>query len=115
MTGTHTRQRHTAEAPGASRMPGGARRRAFFFLLPNLVDDSELDVYAFRLLAHYQRVAGFDGTCVEPTATTAARCRMSPRRVIQARAELMAAGWITLAYAGPVGQQVPVGSMVDRM
>src|SRR5919202_1293517 len=87
MTGTQSRQGHAAGAPGSSRMPGGARRRAFFFLLPNLADDSELDVYAFRLLAHYQRVAGAGGACAEPTATTAARCRMSPRRVVQARTE----------------------------
>jgi hypothetical protein len=90
-------------------------RRAFFFLLPNLADDSDLDVYAFRLLAHYQRVAGLAGACAEPTARTAARCRMSPRRVVQARAELVEAGWITLAYSGPAGQQVPLVSMLDRM
>jgi hypothetical protein len=115
MTAIPTRQRHAAEAPGSARLPRRARRRAFFFLLPNLADDSELDVYAFRLLAHYQRVAGGDGTCAEPTTVTAARCRMSPRRVVQARTQLRDAGWIAVAYAGPVGQQVPVVSMVDRM
>src|SRR5919202_2102244 len=112
MTGTQSRQGHAAAAPGSSRMPGGARRRAFFFLLPNLADDSGLDVYAFRLLAHYQRAAGPQGACAEPTATTAARCRMSPRRVVQARADLVAAGWIALKHAGPAGQQVPVVTTV---
>ncbi len=92
-----------------------APRRAFFFILPNLADDAGLDVYAFRLLAHYQRTAGPNGACTEPTAATAARCRMSPRRLAQARAELVAAGWISLSYQGPAGQQVPVVRVVDRM
>jgi hypothetical protein len=122
MTRTHPSQRPWRNSAPVHSAPGGSAseesrppRRAFFFLLPNLADDSELDVYAFRLLAHYQRVAGLAGTCAEPTATTAARCRMSPRRVVQARAELVEAGWITLAYAGPAGQQVPAVSVVDRM
>jgi len=93
----------------------GAPRRAFFFILPNLADDDGLDVYTFRLLAHYQRTAGPNGACAEPTAATAARCRMSPRRLAQARAELVAAGWIHLSYQGPAGQQVPVVRVVDRM
>src|ERR1051325_8098869 len=115
MTATHTRQRHVTEAPGSARMPHTAHRRAFFFLLPNLADDSQLDVYAFRLLAHYQRVAGPEGTCAESTAATAARCSMSPRRASQARTQLVQDGWITLDHVGPIGQQVPVISLVDRM
>jgi len=93
----------------------GAPRRAFFFILPNLADDDGLDVYAFRLLAHYQRTAGPNGACTEPTATTAQRCQMSPRRLAQARAELVAASWISLSYQGAAGQQVPVVRVVDRM
>jgi hypothetical protein len=89
-------------------MPRAARRRAFFFQLPNLADDSELDVYASRLLAHYQRVAGREGSCTESTAATARHCGMSPRRVVQARAELASDRWIELTYVGPVGQQQPV-------
>lgn len=90
-------------------------RRAFFFQLPNLADDSELNVYAFRLLAHYQRVAGLEGTCAESTAATATHCRMSPRRVVQARSELVAGGWIAVSYLGPIGQQAAVVTVVDRM
>ena len=58
MTAIHPHPRHAAEPPGSTRASGAGRRRAFFFLLPNLADDSELDVYAFRLLAHYQRGGG---------------------------------------------------------
>ncbi len=94
----------------------GGCRRAFFFILPNLADDdSDLDVYAFRLLAHYQRVAGPSGVCAEPTAAAAARCHMSLRRLAQARAALVAAGWISLSYHGPAGRQVSVVRVVDRM
>lgn len=105
---------HTLARSSAGGEPT-PRRRAFFFLLPNLAEDSELDVYAFRLLAHYQRVAGFEGTCAESTATTAAQCRMSPRRVVQARSELVAGGWIAVSHFGAIGQQVAVVSVVDRM
>jgi len=93
----------------------GGCRRAFFFILPNLADDSALDVYAFRLLAHYQRVAGPSGACAEPTAAAAARCHMSLRRLAQARTALVAAGWISLSYQGSAGRQVPVARVVDRM
>jgi len=87
MTRTYPSQRPWRSTAPAHSTPQGSTgqepsppRRAFFFLLPNLADDSELDVYAFRLLAHYQRVAGLAGTCAESTATTAARCRMRWRR-----------------------------------
>ena len=97
MTATQTRYATTrhivppecGEASEGQERPGEPVRRAYFFLLPNLADDSDLDVYAFRLLAHYQRVAGPNGACREPTTATAERCRMSPRRVVQARAVLV--------------------------
>ena len=52
--------------------------------LPNLYDDSALDVYEFRLLAHYKRV----GKCTEGLETTAKKCRMSEGKVSEARQSL---------------------------
>lgn len=52
--------------------------------LPNLYDDIGLDVYEFRLLAHYKRV----GTCTEGTHTTADKCGMSKPQLIKTRQAL---------------------------
>lgn len=60
--------------------------------LPNLVDDSGLDVYEFRLLAHYKRV----GTCTESLETTAAKCKLSEGKASEARQSLADKGWINL-------------------
>lgn len=60
--------------------------------LPNLYDDAELDVYEFRLLAHYKRV----GRCTESLETTAAKCKFSEGKVSEARQSLADKGWIAL-------------------
>ena len=60
--------------------------------LPNLYDDAGLDVYEFRLLAHYKRV----GTCTESAATTASKCRMSKPQVMNTRQRLGKRGFIKL-------------------
>lgn len=60
--------------------------------LPNLYDDADLDVYEFRLLAHYKRV----GICREGLSTTAMKCKMSEGQVSQKRQSLSEKGWITL-------------------
>jgi DnaD/phage-associated family protein len=60
--------------------------------LPNLYDDSDLDVYEFRLLAHYKRV----GTCTESLETTAKKCRMSEGKVSETRQSLSEKGFIKL-------------------
>lgn len=60
--------------------------------LPNLYDDADLDVYEFRLLAHYKRV----GICREGLETTAAKCKMSVGQVSEKRQSLADKGWITL-------------------
>lgn len=52
--------------------------------LPNLYDDLGLDVYEFRLLAHYKRV----GTCTEGSALTAKVCGMSIGQLSQTRQRL---------------------------
>lgn len=65
--------------------------------LPNLADDSGLDPYEFRLLAHYKRI----GTCTESVATTARKCKMSTGQVSEKRDSLAGKGWIT-------AEEVPV-------
>ena len=60
--------------------------------LPNMYDDAGLDVYAFRLLAHYVRV----GNCYESIRTTAKKCNMSHPTVIRARDTLAAKGFIQI-------------------
>jgi len=60
--------------------------------LPNLYDDSELDVYEHRLLCHYKRV----GECTEGLETTAEKCKMSEGSASKARRSLADKGWITL-------------------
>jgi hypothetical protein len=49
--------------------------------LPNLYDDLDLTVYEARLLWHYKRV----GRCIESTATTALKCKMSKGQVSESR------------------------------
>lgn len=60
--------------------------------LPNLYDDSDLDVYEFRLLAHYKRV----GTCTEGLETTARKCKMSEGKASEVRQALAEKGFISL-------------------
>ncbi len=60
--------------------------------LPNLYDDAELDVYEFRLLAHYKRV----GKCTEGLPTTAKKCNMSEGKVSETRQSLADKGFIAL-------------------
>lgn len=60
--------------------------------LPNLYDDAELDVYEFRLLAHYKRV----GRCTEGLETTAKKCNMSEGKASETRQSLADKGWIAL-------------------
>lgn len=64
--------------------------------VPNVVDDMDLSVYAFRLYAHIKRVAGDRGYCREGTREMAERCRMGAASVSRAKAELLAAGLITV-------------------
>ena len=66
--------------------------RKYRIELPNLYDDSELDPYEFRLLAHYKRV----GTCTESSRTTAAICKMSTMAVSKKRKSLHKKGFIVL-------------------
>lgn len=60
--------------------------------IPNLIDDSGLDPYAFRLLIHYYRV----GNCYEGTRFTAEKCNMSVGQVVESRRVLESMGFIIM-------------------
>lgn len=66
--------------------------------IPNLIDDMDLSVYAFRLYVHLKRVAGATehGVCWQSTRTLADHCGMSVGKVSQAKQELIDAGLIEL-------------------
>lgn len=63
--------------------------RKYFIIVPNLVDDMDLSVYAFRLYVHLKRVAGDKGECWQSTATLAMACKMSVGSVSKAKKELI--------------------------
>lgn len=64
--------------------------------IPNLLDDSDLSVYAFRLYVHLKRVAGDSGRCYQSTATMAKACKMSAGMVSKAKNELVSKDLIVL-------------------
>lgn len=66
--------------------------RKYRIELPNLYDDSDLDPYEFRLLAHYKRV----GNCTEGSKTTGRICRMSSSQVSVKRMALRKKGFIRM-------------------
>ncbi len=66
--------------------------RKYRIELPNLYDDSGLDPYEFRLLAHYKRV----GRCTEGIKTTAKKCSMSEGQVSGKRKSLHEKGFIVM-------------------
>ena len=88
--------------------------RRYFITLPNLVDDSDLDPFECRLLLHYKRVCGDEGTCYQSLTTTASICHIRRATVIAARDRLVAKGWITVSKEKtPVGLATVV-TIIDR-
>jgi hypothetical protein len=67
--------------------------RKYRIELPNLIDDMDLSVYAFRLYVHLRRRAGAaaDGYCAESQRELATACKMSRGAVQDALEELMKA------------------------
>jgi len=57
--------------------------------IPNIIDDMDLSVYAFRLYVRLKRVAGDDGKCFYTTRQLAEQCRMSVGAVSKAKQELV--------------------------
>lgn len=72
--------------------------RAYFTMIPNMVDDMALSVYAFRLYCHIRRVAGEGGACWQGTSTLAETCKMSAGKVSAAKQELAEAGLIQVEF-----------------
>lgn len=75
--------------------------RKYRIELPNLIDDMDLSVYAFRLYVHLKRRAGAasDGYCNEGTRAIADACKMSLSSVSSAKTELLEAGLISIERA----------------
>lgn len=76
--------------------------------LPNLYDDSDLDPYEFRLLAHYVR----RGDCYEGVRATSKFCKMSIGKVVSTRESLREKGFIT-TLSGKPGFDTIVIEVVD--
>jgi hypothetical protein len=70
--------------------------RKYYTQIPNMIDDSDLSVYAFRLYARLKRVAGDGGKCYQSTKTLSTACKMSMGSVKKAKEELAAAGLIVI-------------------
>lgn len=70
--------------------------RKYYTQIPNIIDDSDLSVYAIRLYLHLKRVAGEYGDCYQSTSTLAKACRMSAGSVVKAKEELQKKGFIQI-------------------
>jgi hypothetical protein len=78
--------------------------RRYFTVVPNIVDDSELDPFAFRLYVHLKRVAGENGKSTQSTTTLAKACRMSRPQIVDSKKVLVAKGLIKIdVVANPYG------------
>lgn len=60
----------------------------YFTCIPNLIDDLNLNPYAFRLYSHLKRVAGEMGACWQSTSTLAKICNMSLGMVSKSKHDL---------------------------
>jgi len=88
--------------------------RKYWIQLPNMIDDSNLDVYEFRLYAHYKRVAGDNGKCWQSKAAVATLCGMSAGKASQATRSLETRGLITIEeVASGRGQPYHIIRIVD--
>ena len=86
----------------ADRVIDSGDLRQYRTEIPNLIDDMDLSVYAFRLYVHLKRVAGAseDGACWQSTRTLAKHCGMSVSKVSQSKQELVDAGLIEIDQGG---------------
>ena len=62
--------------------------RRYFIQVPNIIDDTDTSVHAFRLYVHLKRVAGDDGKCWQSVRTLSKACNMSKGTITKARQEL---------------------------
>lgn len=78
----------------------------YFTQFPNIIDDSELTPFEFRVLIHYYRV----GECWEGVRATAKKCKMSTGKVTNVRHSLEQKGFINIS---PIGDGVTI-DVIDR-
>lgn len=85
---------------GASRATDMSSLHRYRTEIPNLIDEMDLSVYAFRLYVRLKRVAGDSGRCFYSTRQLAEQCRMSVGAVSKAKQELIAADLIRIERDG---------------
>lgn len=82
--------------------------------IPNIIDDMNLSVYAFRLYVHLKRVAGANGgECWQGVRTMSKKCNMSASTIKQAKEELVARGLIHVERRDPTKGESDVISILD--
>jgi len=83
-----------------------AEVRDFYMQIPNLVDDTSMSVYAFRLYCHLKRVVGANGNgkCWASTQTLAKDCNMSVGMISKAKKELEALKFIIINQVPHAGR-----------
>jgi hypothetical protein len=64
--------------------------------IPNVIDDMDLSLQAYRLYGHLKRVAGDSGVCWQGTRSLADHCKMGVGSVSRAKSELAESGLITI-------------------
>jgi hypothetical protein len=88
--------------------------KSFFFIIPNILDDMKLSVYAFRLYCHYKKVAGEDGTCWQSVKTMSEKCQMAAGSITNARRELEEKGLIKVNEVhNPTGKAFLEVTIID--
>ena len=70
--------------------------RAYFSIIPHVVDDLPLSVFAYRLYGHIVRRAGEHGVCFESVRNMAEHCMVSIGTIVRAKKELDKAGLIRI-------------------
>ena len=68
--------------------------RSNFFMVPNKLDDLDLDPYEMRLYIHLKRVTGENGECWQSVRTMAAKCKMGKDTICRAKKSLQDKGLI---------------------
>ena len=89
--------------------------RKYFAMIPHLVDDLDLSVYAYRLYGHMRRVIGesHNGKCWQSTSTLAEHCKMSMGSVCKAKKELQKSGLIRVELETGRGTRYHVITIVN--
>lgn len=70
--------------------------KGYFSIIPHVIDDYPLSVFAYRLYGHIVRRAGEHGSCFESVRNMAKHCRVSIGTIVRAKKELNKAGVIRI-------------------